>query len=252
MTDRAATIWCACIGAAGVVLGQILPQTLPMLVGKGPPAVLQGAVDRDDNNSAQRYPISGVKVVAEAADQSSSTPVTTDSNGLFVLPLSMEARRGGYVTLAFSHADYQDRNMIVPIIEQYPYTVYLWPRTGSAAAHLAPRPSPTATANFVTVAYQPAPPTSTVFQVVNRGNVRCNGKQPCSPDGKWKAAIGSASLDAGEGRVFASPGHADCVAGPCPWSKIEKDGFSKGGRIISVTVRNWSDTVTYRLWGNVK
>jgi hypothetical protein len=50
------------------------------------------------------------------------------------------------------------------------------------------------------------------FQVVNKGNVPCDGQSPCSPDGKWKAASGSASLYAGEDNVFnnvrASPGLA--------------------------------------------
>ena len=36
-----------------------------------------------------------------------------------------------------------------------------------------------------------------------------------------------------------------CIAGPCPFTKIDSDGFSNGGRKIGATVRAWSDTVTF-------
>jgi hypothetical protein len=33
--------------------------------------------------------------------------------------------------------------------------------------------------------------------------------------------------------------------GACPFTAIEQDRFSRGGRTITVSVRNWSDPVTY-------
>jgi hypothetical protein len=42
-----------------------------------------------------------------------------------------------------------------------------------------------------------------------------------------------------------------CIAGPCPFTAIESDGFSKGGRAISASVRNWSDTTTFLLEADV-
>ena len=36
-----------------------------------------------------------------------------------------------------------------------------------------------------------------------------------------------------------------CIAGPCPFTKTESDGFSRGGRRISVSLRAWSDSVTF-------
>ena len=84
------------------------------------------------------------------------------------------------------------------------------------------------------------------FQVVNTGNVPCHGNPPCSANGKWKAAIGSASLDAGEGNVY-DDARLSCIAGPCPFTKIVSDGFSKGGRNIQVSVLGWSDTTTFLL-----
>jgi len=84
----------------------------------------------------------------------------------------------------------------------------------------------------------------TTFQAVNTGNIRCDHTAPCSPDNKWKAAVGSASLDAGQGNVFDNA-RVSCIAGPCPFTKIQTDDFSRGGRNISVSVLNWSDTTTF-------
>jgi len=88
------------------------------------------------------------------------------------------------------------------------------------------------------------------FDVVNKGNVPCDEHPPCSPDGKWKAAIGGASLDAGEGNEFREA-RISCIAGPCPFTRIETDGFSRNARNISVTVRDWSDTASFVLEAEV-
>jgi hypothetical protein len=82
------------------------------------------------------------------------------------------------------------------------------------------------------------------FHVVNAANVPCNGQGPCSPDGRWKAAIGSATLEASAGDVF-SKARVSCIAGPCPFTSIRSDGFSRGGPTISVAVLDWSDTTTF-------
>ena len=88
------------------------------------------------------------------------------------------------------------------------------------------------------------------FEIVNKGNVPCEGKPPCSPGMQWKAAIGSATLDAGEGKEFRSA-RLSCIAGPCPFTTIDSDNFSKGGRTISASIRNWSDTTTFLLEADV-
>jgi hypothetical protein len=84
------------------------------------------------------------------------------------------------------------------------------------------------------------------FEVVNKGDVPCNGYRPCSPDGKWKAAQVSGSLDAGPENEFRD-GRVSCIAGPCPFTQISRDNFSRGGRVIGVTILNWSDTTTFLL-----
>ena len=88
------------------------------------------------------------------------------------------------------------------------------------------------------------------FEVVNTGNVLCKGHHPCSPDGKWKAALASASLDAGEGNQFRNA-RVSCIAGPCPFSKVEFEDLSRGGRKVNVSVRNWSDTTTFLMEAEV-
>jgi hypothetical protein len=82
------------------------------------------------------------------------------------------------------------------------------------------------------------------FQIQNVGNIPCQNSAPCSPDGNWKASVNSESLDAGEGSVFRNA-RVSCIAGPCPFTKIDYDGYSEGGRYIKVSVRNWSDTTTF-------
>ena len=69
-------------------------------------------------------------------------------------------------------------------------------------------------------------------------------KPPCSPDGKWKASMGSITMDAGEGQQFDNA-RVSCIAGPCPFTRIETGAIPRPGRKITVTIRNWSDTVTF-------
>jgi hypothetical protein len=80
--------------------------------------------------------------------------------------------------------------------------------------------------------------------VVNRGNRACTRPGPCSPDGRWKAAAQTISLDAEQGNQFRNA-RLSCIAGPCPFTSIVRDNFSRGGRTINATVLNWSDTATF-------
>ena len=87
------------------------------------------------------------------------------------------------------------------------------------------------------------------LQVVNTGNVRCEGDGPCSPDGQWKAAKGSAAIDAGAGNEFHNA-RASCIAGPCPFTRIE-DSISSDSQTFRVTALDWSDTATFLLEAEV-
>jgi len=85
---------------------------------------------------------------------------------------------------------------------------------------------------------------------MNTGNIPCNNQPPCSPDGKWKAAMGSVSLDAGEGNEFRNA-RVSCIAGPCPFTKIEQEELSPDRSHFNVSVRNWSDATTFLLEAEV-
>jgi hypothetical protein len=88
------------------------------------------------------------------------------------------------------------------------------------------------------------------FQVVNQGNVPCEKHLPCSPDKKWKASRGSVSLDAGQDNTFSNV-RASCIAGPCPFTKIDDKGFKNGGRYITASALDWSSTATFLLEAEV-
>src|SRR5205807_6307310 len=82
------------------------------------------------------------------------------------------------------------------------------------------------------------------FEVENKGNVPCQGRAPCSPDGKWKASTGTATLDAGVGNEFRNA-RASCIAGPCPFTRIDTSALENDGRTITVSATSWSDTATF-------
>jgi hypothetical protein len=88
------------------------------------------------------------------------------------------------------------------------------------------------------------------FQVINQGNVPCRRQGPCSPDGVWKAATASVTMDAGQGNEFRNV-RASCIAGPCPFTRIDTRGFEHGGRTITASASNWSDTATFLLEAEV-
>jgi hypothetical protein len=88
------------------------------------------------------------------------------------------------------------------------------------------------------------------FEVINTANIPCRDQSPCSPDGRWKAAIVSVSLDAGEGNEFRRP-RVSCISGPCPFTRIDSNQLSDDGRKITVSVRNWSAPATFLLQAEV-
>jgi hypothetical protein len=88
------------------------------------------------------------------------------------------------------------------------------------------------------------------FEVSNTGNVACAGVPPCSPDNRWKASVGSYSVDAGEGNDLRSI-RLSCIAGPCPFTRINAEDLSQNGQLLKVSVLNWSDTTTFLLEAEV-
>jgi hypothetical protein len=178
---------------------------------------------------------------------------TSNSAGYFRLVLPPELRNGQMISLQFRRPGYQ------------PFDLKTVAGDDLHIIHMAPlreneQPPPNRPEIVVTnvlVRYSTETRAEVnvgaalkTFQVQNAGDTPCVPNGPCSPDGKWKAAIDSASLDAGPGNVFQNA-RVSCIAGPCPFTRIESDGFSHGGRNITVSVRDWSDTTTFLLEAEV-
>jgi hypothetical protein len=215
------------------------------------PISLLGTVLRQDSDPRKQLPIRDVTVTA--TDGFTAGPIQSNSAGFFNLELRPSIKAGHTVTLHFRHPDYKPLDMTQTVGDGI-YIARLIPLPRATPAQLN---HPEVVISNVLARYS-MKTTSAVnvgsavktFQVVNTGNVPCHGQSPCSPGGKWKATQGSESLDAGEGNEFRNA-RISCIAGPCPFTKIEADGFSAGGRTISVSVLNWSDTTTFLMEAEV-
>jgi hypothetical protein len=211
---------------------------------------LEGAVIAQNADPSKQSPIAGV--VVSASDSLGVAGSTSDFSGLFRVTLRRTVLLGQPVTLSFRHPDYQPLDLQLPV-DQLCIARML-------PVHAETRPQltqPEVVLSSLVVRYSVEARTATnigggakAFEVVNTGDTPCAGHPPCSPDGKWKARIGGVSLDAGAENQFRDA-RLSCVAGPCPFTRIESDGYSKGGRYINATVRNWSDTTTFVLEAEV-
>ena len=205
----------------------------------------RGAVIRSSSDPVRAAVIPGVTVVAK--DGPVVIQTKSDSSGGFALRVRRSLIRRYPLTLEFRHEAYLPYLMLNPAGDQL-YVVSLTP------APEKPLPEqPVVGIGNVSVRYTLKTTTTAdvgsgvkVFEVPNKGDVPCNFRQPCSPDGKWKASTSSVSLDAGPENEFRD-GRVSCIAGPCPFTRIQRDDFSRGGRRIGVTVLNWSDTTTFLL-----
>ena len=215
------------------------------------PIILMGAVIKQGSDAKDQSPIANVDVSAGSGLVSGDA--TSNFSGGFGLRLRPHVKRGQAITLTFRHPDFKPLEL-KDVVSDKLYIVRMLPLHG--AVETEPNKTETLVSN-VLVRYTTVM-TSTqnigsgvkTFQVVNTGNIPCNKQLPCSPDGRWRAQVGSVSLDAGEGNVFRNA-RLTCIAGPCPFTRIDSDGFSRGGRTISASVLGWSDTTTFLLQGDV-
>ncbi|MGA8270392.1 MAG: hypothetical protein WB919_02465 [Candidatus Sulfotelmatobacter sp.] len=214
------------------------------------PVTLRGAVLRQDQDPNRQLPLSDVQITAINALGSGTSK--SDPAGFFSLTLPKGLRRRQQVVLKFRREDYQPLD-VNDFIGDKIYIVRMTPvpqearadsHTGLVISNTRIRYSVKATteANIGSAVK--------TFQIVNKGNVPCNNHDPCAPGGKWKAALGSLSLDAGEGNEFRNA-RVSCIAGPCPFTRIELEKFSPDRRRFIVSALNWSDTVTFLLEAEV-
>jgi hypothetical protein len=214
------------------------------------PLYIRGAVVEQENDPAKQLPISDVDVTA--ADNTAVSRVTSDSSGFFSLSLRPDVKPGTPISLKFRSSDHKPLDLTVVAGDEINIA-----RMVPVRQEAQSRGGPVVSVTGISVRYS-IETTNAVnvgsavktFQVMNAGNLPCAGKSPCSPGMRWKAAVGSATLDAGEGKEFRNA-RLSCIAGPCPFTAVESDNFSKGGRTISASIRNWSDTTTFLLEADV-
>jgi hypothetical protein len=217
------------------------------------PIYIRGAVVASDPDPAKELPVGDVEVTLISGLD--ATAVRTDASGFFIIPVPLRrrVRLGLPVTLNFRHPDYEPLDLH-NVTGDNLYIAHLTPVVRAALAQIH---GPEIKVAKIVARYS-MDTTSVVnigsavksFQVVNAGNVPCNGQPPCSPDGKWKAAIGTAVLDAGRGNEFHNA-RASCIAGPCPFTKIQDNNFSRDSRTLRVSALSWSDTATFLLEAEV-
>ena len=214
---------------------------------KPQPVTLKGAVIRREEDPNKEQPIADAQIIGSGGIATGTA--MSDAAGYFTVTLRPGVKPGEPILLSFAHTGYRPLILeglhpgglivarMVPL-SQTPHPAPVPVKAVITKASVAVRYSQkTTSAMNVGSAVK-------TFQVENTGNVPCHGHQPCSPDGKWKAAIGSVSLDAGEGNQFRNP-RVSCIAGPCPFTRTISNDFSDDGRRVKVTVLNWSDTATF-------
>lgn len=216
-------------------------------------STLQGAVIRSNTDPYKQEPISGALVTAAHGLVSAST--RSDASGYFRITFPQVIWPGEILTLTVSHPEYhpltlqlrmnfrsETRQLIVTALK--PIALPVLPVSGK----------PAIVVGNIRIRYTVSAPSeenigsaARTFQVVNQGNVPCNHQGPCSPNGNWKAASNSITLDAGLGNEYRDV-RASCIAGPCPFTRIQTHAQ---GRTIVATAEDWSDTATFLLEAEV-
>ena len=240
-TRRRVALGAAVVIFSAIVAGVVITFRRPVT----PNTTIVGAVLRQAKDPRSQTPIDDAEITA--TDGVATAMARSDTSGFFTVTLSPGVRANEAVTLRFHHAGYQPLEMTEFATDQL-YIARLVPISTEANPE---SPKPTVPIRDLRVRYT-VKTTATVnvgsiaktFEVPNKGDVLCNGQPPCSPDGKWKATLGSASYDAEAGNEFHDARVA-CIAGPCPFTRIETQNLANPGRTFKVSVLNWSDTTTF-------
>ena len=229
------------VSAASLWLTHVLTKNPPFIRG----AVLTNAAD-----PTKELPIADVQVSVLGGPLERT--VQSDASGYFAIPLPWRIP-GRPISLRFEHPGYEaldlpdvgtDRLYIAHLVS----TDTVAPAAANGPeVHISRVVAQYSIRTTTTVNVGSAVRT---FKVVNTGNVPCQGRRPCSPDGKWKAALGSASIDAGVDNEFHNA-RASCIAGPCPFTRVENNNFNTASHILRVSALNWSDTATFLLEAEV-
>src|ERR1700730_10501 len=263
---RKKVIWTMIAVVAAAVIGLLLFQRAQRLrlVQERLSVPIEGAVIQRDVDSKKELPIADVVITASDGVRSAAT--RSDAAGYFKLVLHKRVLSDLPIKVTFRNPRYEPLDLTVQTGRlQTPDQLYIAamvpivPKVVVPAGPRSPvRPArPPIQVSNIRVRYTLNTRTQTnvgfavrTFQVVNQGNVPCDHRSPCSPDGKWKATSTTVPLDAGLDNTFSNV-TASCIAGPCPFTRIDSSRFINGGRNISVTALNWSDTATFLMEAEV-
>jgi hypothetical protein len=206
---------------------------------------ITGAVVIQSDDVRKELPISNVDI--SVADGLAVAPAKTNLSGFFALHLLKHVRHGAVITLRFRHQGYEPLDLR-EIVSDDLYIVHMQP------IELKPRAEsgkPLVKIGSIVVRYSFKTLRSVdiggavkTFEVANTANVPCNRDPVCSPDKKWKATLGTFELSAGPDNEFHNA-RLSCIAGPCPFTRVVSDNFSKGGAALTAKVLNWGDTTTF-------
>ncbi len=229
------------LGIAGAVFLKLHSRKPELL----PPVSMDGSVLKNDPDPQKQQPIADVTITAVSGSSFGETK--SNELGFFRISIEPGVKKGAPITFYFRHPDYKPAELqekadgqivighLTPLHEPTPET---------------PKGPLTEISNIV-VRYSIQTTTEDntgsavrTFQVVNKGNVPCNGQVPCSPGSKWKAAVGGITLDAGVGNRFHNA-RVSCISGPCAFTRILSNSLSDDGRKMTVSAIGWSDTTTF-------
>lgn len=216
------------------------------------PLTIEGMVMQRDSDPAKEVPIGNARVTVFYSNKSVST--TAETSGLFHLTFPVGVKSGQPIIIRLDQQEY----MPLVLHDFLTNKIYLARMISRASMTPAPRtPYPAVIVSNVSLRYTTNVTTSvnvgsTVkpIEVKNKGDIPCNGTQPCSPDGRWKASTVSTAMDAGEENEYHNI-RLSCIAGPCPFTRVRAQDFSRPSRTIKISILNWSDTTTFLLEAEV-
>lgn len=239
---RKKAIW---IAAIALVAGGVLAVFLVRRARRSPATIILGAIISQSAQAEKETPIADAEITARSGLLRATA--LSDGSGFFKLVFPAGRDAAVPITLEFRHTGYQP--LVLPILGGG--RLYVIRMVPTAPQHVRVSAGPSVAVSNISVRYSAKTATavnvgSTVktFQAVNTGGVPCNHQHPCSPNGKWKAAQTSITLNAGQGNVFRNI-RVSCIAGPCPFTDLSPQSFPKQEESFKVTALNWSDTATF-------
>src|ERR1700692_2798631 len=186
------------LAAVLAVLGMIVAACVGLAVShyNHKPLSLKGAVVKQDSDPMKESPITDVQI-SEAAGLATSD-AKSNFTGYFTIPLRRGVGANQSITLRFRHPDYKpldvtervgDKLSVVRLVPIHKEADVPSNRPVTPIANILIRYT------TVTTTQENIGTEAKTFEIPNTGNVPCDKTSPCSPDGKWKAAISAESLD---------------------------------------------------------